>query len=73
MMQLRRAPGFRISHGQIPLYSQNRIQWSCPAFGVYSTVEAIDDVDEASEAIRAHHDLVSPKCLNSRPMLDMIA
>jgi hypothetical protein len=73
MAQLWRAPGFLVGRGQIPLYGEERIQWSCPACGVCSTVEAIDDVDETSEAIKAHHDLVSPKCINSRPMHEMIA
>jgi hypothetical protein len=72
MAQLWRAPSFRIGEARIPLYSENRIEWSCPACGVYSTVEAIDDVDDASEAIKAHHNSVSPDCPNSRHILDAL-
>jgi hypothetical protein len=72
MPQLRNAPSFSIGDAWIPFYSENRIEWSCPACGVYGTVETSDDVDRTSEAIKTHHTLVSPDCLNSQHILDVV-
>jgi hypothetical protein len=59
-------PSFSIGYAQTPLYIDTRIEWSCPACGVFGTVEATDNVDDGSETIKANHGLVSPHCLNSR-------
>ena len=73
MPQLRRAPNFSTGNAWVPLYGEHRFEWSCPACGVSGTVEASDDVDRGSEAIKAHHNLVSPDCPNSRHVLDVDA
>jgi len=73
MHQLRKAPSFSAGNARFPLYSEHRFEWSCPACGVYGTVEASDDVDRSSEAIKAHHTLVSPDCPNSRHVLGVVA
>jgi hypothetical protein len=71
MTQLWRAPSFRITHGRDSLYTENRLEWSCPICGVYGAVEAIDSADDAAEAIKSHHDLVSPQCQDSRSLDDV--
>jgi hypothetical protein len=73
MPQLRKAPNFSAGNAWVPLYVERSFDWSCPACGVYGTVEASDDVDRSLEAIKAHHTLVSPDCPNSRHVLDVVA
>jgi hypothetical protein len=72
MPQLRSAPTFTTSNPSAALFGEDRFEWSCPACGVYGTVETADDADSASEAIKAHHTLVSPDCPNSRHVLNVI-
>ena len=59
-------PGF-------PSIGNTVFEWSCAACGVSGTVEAADTVDFVSEAIKAHHTLVSPDCPNSLHGFDVIA
>jgi len=73
MPQLRKAPSFSTGNAGFPFYAEHCFEWSCPACGVYGTVEASDDVDCGSEAIKAHHILMSPDCPNSSHVLDVIA
>jgi len=73
MPQLRKAPSFSAGNARFPLYAEHRFGWSCPACGVYGAVEASDDVNRGSEAIKAHHALVSPDCPNSSHVLDAVA
>ena len=73
MADLQRVFGFSIDHAHTLPFGGAPIEWSCPACGVSGDVQAIDDVDLASEAIKAHHNLVSPGCLNSRHDLDVAA
>ena len=73
MPQLRKAPNFSTGNPWVPLYGEHRFEWSCPACGVFGTVEASDDVDCSSEAVKAHHTLVSPDCPNSSHALDVVA
>ena len=73
MQQLSRSPSFSTVDARTLFCSDAPIDWSCPACGVSGTVEAIDDVDCASKAIKAHHNLISPNCLNSRHDLDVVA
>jgi hypothetical protein len=73
MPQLRRAPNFSTGNAWVPLYREHRFEWSCAACGVSGTVEAADTVDFVSEAIKAHHTLVSPDCPNSLHGFDVIA
>jgi hypothetical protein len=71
MPQLRKAPSFLTGDGRVlPLLRERRFEWSCPACGVYGVVEASDGVDSSLEAIKLHHDLVSPDCANFRHVLD---
>ena len=72
MSQSQMVPSASTGDARALLFSNAPIEWSCPACGVSGIVEAIDDVDGDSEAIRANHDLVSPLCLNVRQKLDVV-
>jgi hypothetical protein len=73
MRLLRRAIDFSTGNARIPFCGEGRFQWSCPACGVSGTVEASDDVDRSSEAIKADHNLVPPDYPHSRHVLDVDA
>ena len=73
MPQSHRTPTSTTNNPSAALFGEHRFEWPCPACGVFGTVEATDDVDCSSEAIKAHHTLVSPDCPNSRHVLDVVA
>jgi hypothetical protein len=72
MDQLQKSPVLSAVDSQTPLCGDVTMEWSCPACGLFGTVDALGDVDSGSVAIKSHHALVSPSCLNSLYVVDPV-